>query len=163
MAREDSYSDGRHMGWQLKDMLYWYAVHCLSVLSVILLKGSTLKCAVCDLVSYDDNKNWCRLQMPALRTHIKTYLFKPVGLCELFAFRFGHIHILWRKLYVPLVEAGKNTSTVIPASRKGRRKGNRISLRWDSASRPKRRLMGDLFLDKPLHVIQNHSKLAYII
>jgi hypothetical protein len=27
------------------------------------------------------------------------------------------------------VEAGKNTSIVIPASRKGRRKGNRISLR----------------------------------
>jgi hypothetical protein len=29
----------------------------------------------------------------------------------------------------PRVEAGKNTSTVIPASRKMRRKGNRISLR----------------------------------
>jgi hypothetical protein len=29
----------------------------------------------------------------------------------------------------PRVEAGKNTSTVIPASRKRRRKGNRISLR----------------------------------
>jgi hypothetical protein len=41
-------------------------------------------------------------------------------------------------LYLPRVEAGKNTSTVIPASRKRRRKGNRISLRSDSASRPKR-------------------------
>jgi hypothetical protein len=30
---------------------------------------------------------------------------------------------------MPRVEAGKNTSTVIPASRKWRRKGNRISLR----------------------------------
>jgi hypothetical protein len=39
------------------------------------------------------------------------------------------------------VEAGKNTSTVIPASRKRRRKGNRISLRWDSA----RRLMRTYF------------------
>jgi hypothetical protein len=29
----------------------------------------------------------------------------------------------------PRVEAGKNTSTVIPASRQRRRKGNRISLR----------------------------------
>jgi hypothetical protein len=29
----------------------------------------------------------------------------------------------------PRLEAGKNTSTVIPASRKRRRKGNRISLR----------------------------------
>jgi hypothetical protein len=42
---------------------------------------------------------------------------------------------------MPHVEAGKNTSTVMPVSRKGRRKGNRISLRWDSASRPKRKLM----------------------
>jgi hypothetical protein len=41
----------------------------------------------------------------------------------------------------PHVEVGKNTSAVIPASRKRRWKGNRISLRWDSASRPKRRLM----------------------
>jgi hypothetical protein len=30
---------------------------------------------------------------------------------------------------LPRVEAGKNTFTVIPASRKRRRKGNRISLR----------------------------------
>jgi hypothetical protein len=37
--------------------------------------------------------------------------------------------------YPPCMEAGKNTSTVIPASRKRRRKGNRISLRRDSASR----------------------------
>jgi hypothetical protein len=43
------------------------------------------------------------------------------------------------------MEAGKNTSTVIPASRKRRRKGNRISLRGDSASRPKRRLMRNYF------------------
>jgi hypothetical protein len=42
---------------------------------------------------------------------------------------------------VPRVEAGKNTSTVIPASRKRRRKKSRISLRWDSASRPKRSLI----------------------
>jgi hypothetical protein len=48
-------------------------------------------------------------------------------------------------LYIPRVEAGKNTSTVIPASRKRRRKGNRISLRWDSASRPKRRIMRTYF------------------
>jgi hypothetical protein len=41
----------------------------------------------------------------------------------------------------PRVEVGKNTPIVIPASRKKRRKGNRISLRWVSASRPKRRLM----------------------
>jgi hypothetical protein len=32
-------------------------------------------------------------------------------------------------LYFPRMEAGKNTSTVIPASRKRRRTGNRISLR----------------------------------
>jgi hypothetical protein len=63
----------------------------------------------------------------------------------------------------PRVVAGKNTSTVIPASRKRRRKVNRISLKWDSASRPKRRLMRTYFLDKPLHVTQNHSKLAYRI
>jgi hypothetical protein len=43
------------------------------------------------------------------------------------------------------VEASKNTSTVIPASRKRRKKGNRISLRRDSASRPKRRLMRTYF------------------
>jgi hypothetical protein len=45
----------------------------------------------------------------------------------------------------PRVEAGKNTSTVIPESRKRRQKGNRISLMWDSASRPKRRLMKTYF------------------
>jgi hypothetical protein len=52
-----------------------------------------------------------------------------------------------RNLYVctPRVEAGKNTSTVIPASRKRRRKWNRISLKWDSASRPKKRLMKTFF------------------
>jgi hypothetical protein len=49
------------------------------------------------------------------------------------------------KCYTPRVEEGKNTSTVIPASRKRRRKGNRISLRWDSASRPKRRLIRTYF------------------
>jgi hypothetical protein len=43
------------------------------------------------------------------------------------------------------VEAGKNTSTVIPASRKRRRKGNRISFRWHSVSRLKRRLMRTYF------------------
>jgi hypothetical protein len=43
------------------------------------------------------------------------------------------------------VEEGKNTSTIIPASCKRRRKGNRISLMWDSASRPKRRLMRTYF------------------
>jgi hypothetical protein len=43
------------------------------------------------------------------------------------------------------VETGKNTSTVIPASRKRRRKGNRISLRWDSVSHPKRRLIRTYF------------------
>jgi hypothetical protein len=43
------------------------------------------------------------------------------------------------------VETGKNASTVIPASRKRRWKGNRISLRWDSASRPKRTLMRTYF------------------
>jgi hypothetical protein len=45
----------------------------------------------------------------------------------------------------PRVEAGKNTSIVIPESRKRRRKGNRISLRWDSANRPQRRLMRTYF------------------
>jgi hypothetical protein len=35
----------------------------------------------------------------------------------------------FKKLLLPRVEAGKNTSTVIPASRKRRQKGNRISLR----------------------------------
>jgi hypothetical protein len=34
-----------------------------------------------------------------------------------------------RDTLVPCVEAGKNTSTVIPAIRKRRRRGNRISLR----------------------------------
>jgi hypothetical protein len=46
---------------------------------------------------------------------------------------------------VSRVEAGKNTSNVIPASRKRQRKGNWISLRWDSASRPERRLMRTYF------------------
>jgi hypothetical protein len=36
-------------------------------------------------------------------------------------------HEDWFKHLSPRVEAGKNTSTVIPASRKRRRKGNRIS------------------------------------
>jgi hypothetical protein len=36
--------------------------------------------------------------------------------------------LVWKD---PRVEAGKNTSTIIPASRKRRRKGNRISLRWE--------------------------------
>jgi hypothetical protein len=35
-----------------------------------------------------------------------------------------HIYI-----YIPRVEAGKDTTTVIPESRKRRRKGNRINLR----------------------------------
>jgi hypothetical protein len=55
------------------------------------------------------------------------------------------IALLFKKIFLiledPRVEAGKNTSTVIPASRKRRGKENRISLRWDSASRPKRWLM----------------------
>jgi hypothetical protein len=54
-------------------------------------------------------------------------------------------HDLHAKFYDPRVEGGKNTSIVIPASRKRRRKGNRISLRWDSANRPKRRLMRTYF------------------
>jgi hypothetical protein len=54
-------------------------------------------------------------------------------------------HFLSLFMKFPRVEAGKNTSTVIPASRKRRRKGNRISLRSDSASRPKRRLMRTYF------------------
>jgi hypothetical protein len=45
----------------------------------------------------------------------------------------------------PRVEAGKNTSTIIPASRKRWWKGNRTSPRWDSASWPKRRLMRTYF------------------
>jgi hypothetical protein len=34
------------------------------------------------------------------------------------------------------------------------------SLRRDIASRPKKKINENLSLDKPLHVIQNHSKLA---
>jgi hypothetical protein len=47
----------------------------------------------------------------------------------------------------PRVEASKNTSTVMPASRKRRRKGNRNSLRLDSASRPNRRLYFSILLN----------------
>jgi hypothetical protein len=43
-------------------------------------------------------------------------------------------------LCLPRVEAGKNTSTVIPASHKRRRKGSPI-VAGETASRPKRRLM----------------------
>jgi hypothetical protein len=43
-------------------------------------------------------------------------------------------------LCIPSVEAGKNTSTVISASRKGRQKGNPV-VSGETASRPKRRLM----------------------
>jgi hypothetical protein len=44
-------------------------------------------------------------------------------------------------LCLPRVEAGKNTSTVIPASRMRRQKGNPV-VSGESASRPKKRLMG---------------------
>jgi hypothetical protein len=43
-------------------------------------------------------------------------------------------------LCLPRVEAGKNTSTVIPASRKRQQKGN-PEVSGETASRPKRRLM----------------------
>jgi hypothetical protein len=65
--------------------------------------------------------------------------------------------VSWYNL--PRVEAGKNTSTVIPASRKRRRKWNRISLRWDSANRPKRRLMRTYFwisLFMPYRITANY-------
>jgi hypothetical protein len=55
------------------------------------------------------------------------------------------------------------TSTVIPASRKRRQKENRVSLRWDSASRPKRRLMKTYFWISLFMSYKNHSKLAYRI
>jgi hypothetical protein len=43
-------------------------------------------------------------------------------------------------LCLPRVEAGKNTSTVMPASRKRRQKRNPV-VSGETASRPKRRLM----------------------
>jgi hypothetical protein len=43
-------------------------------------------------------------------------------------------------LCLPRGEAGKNTSTVIPARRKRRQKGNPV-VSDETASRPKRRLM----------------------
>jgi hypothetical protein len=43
-------------------------------------------------------------------------------------------------LCLPHVNAGKNTSTVIPASRKRRQKGNPV-VSGETVSRPKRRLM----------------------
>jgi hypothetical protein len=43
-------------------------------------------------------------------------------------------------LCLPRVEAGKNTSTVIPVSRKRLQKGNPV-VSGETASRPKRRLM----------------------
>jgi hypothetical protein len=43
-------------------------------------------------------------------------------------------------LCLPRVEAGKNTSTVIPASRKRQQKGNPV-VSGETASRPKKTLM----------------------
>jgi hypothetical protein len=62
----------------------------------------------------------------------------------------------------PRVEAGKNISTVIPASRKRRPKGNPV-VSGETMPADQKKVNEDLFLDKPLHVIQNHSKLAYRI
>jgi hypothetical protein len=60
------------------------------------------------------------------------------------------------------MEAGKNTSSVIPASRKRRRKGNPV-VSAETVPADLKKVNEDLFLNKPLHVIQNHSKLAYRI
>jgi hypothetical protein len=60
----------------------------------------------------------------------------------------------------PRVEAGKNTSTVIPASRMRRRKGNPV-VSGETVPADLWEGYEDLFLDKPLHAIQDHSKLAY--
>jgi hypothetical protein len=86
---------------------------------------------------------WCRSQWPCslrhelssptptLRSWVRIPLEVWMFVCVLCAFI----------LCPPHVEVGKNIFTVIPASRKRRQKGNRISLRWDSASQPKKRLM----------------------
>jgi hypothetical protein len=68
---------------------------------------------------------------PTLRWWVRIPLEAWLFVCVLCAFI----------LCLPRVEASKNTSTVITASRKRRQKGNWISLSWDSASRPKKRLM----------------------
>jgi hypothetical protein len=66
-------------------------------------------------------------------------------------------------LCLPRVEAGKNTSTVIPASRKRRQKGNPV-VSGQTASRPKRRLMRAYpWISLFESYIENHSKLAYRI
>jgi hypothetical protein len=70
-------------------------------------------------------------------------------------------------LCLPRVEAGKNTSTVIPASLKRRQKGNPV-VSGETASRPKRRSMRtyhwiSLFKSYIYIYIYNHSKLAYRI
>jgi hypothetical protein len=65
-------------------------------------------------------------------------------------------------LCLSLVEAGKNTSTVVPASRKRRQKGNPV-VSGETVPADLKKVNEDLSLDKPLHVIQNRSKLAYRI
>jgi hypothetical protein len=53
----------------------------------------------------------------------------------------------------PRVEADKNTSTVIPASRKRRQKGNPVVLGETVLADLKKKVNEDLSLDKPLQVI----------
>jgi hypothetical protein len=65
-------------------------------------------------------------------------------------------------LCLPRVEAGKNTSTVIPASRKRRRKGNPV-VSGEIVPADFEKVNEDLSLDKPLQVIYRISKLAYRI
>jgi hypothetical protein len=62
------------------------------------------------------------------------------------------------------VEAGKNSSTVIPASRKRRQKGNPV-VSDETVPVDVRKVNEDLSLDKPLQVIYIYinSKLAYRI
>jgi hypothetical protein len=56
-------------------------------------------------------------------------------------------------LCLPLVEAGKNTSTVIPASRKRRQKGNSVVSGETVPADLRKKVNEDLSLDKPLQVI----------
>jgi hypothetical protein len=72
----------------------------------------------------------------------------------------GQGEISYSLTAAPRVEAGKNTSTLIPASRKRRQNGNPV-VSGETASRPKKKVNEDLSLDKPLQVIYIVSKLAY--
>jgi hypothetical protein len=74
----------------------------------------------------------------------------------------GGIYICVRLFCVRRVEAGKNTSTVIPASGKRRRKANPVVSGETVPADLRKRLMRTS-LDKPLQVIYTVSKLAYTV